>query len=241
MIAMTDPPMLSIVVAMIARLRGARLINWLQDLFPEVAEALHVGGRLGPTCISGAPLASQRVLRRAALNVAIGELMAKRLSQFEIEPQRIAVIPNWADCDAIAPVESHANTLQLIGTYRRLCRRLSGNLGRAHDIENFAPGHQRNRCCQRSGFAGATDPVALHRRRQVIRGPKARGWNRNLEAIRIPAVSAARRACHKASRLRMSTSCPCGPNSKGLSSAANFMASPQQAGPRCSLALKTAK
>ena len=32
-IAMTDPPMLSIVAAMITKLRGARLVNWLQDLF----------------------------------------------------------------------------------------------------------------------------------------------------------------------------------------------------------------
>ena len=61
-IAMTDPPMLSIVASMITKLRGARLINWLQDLFPEVAEALAVGGRLGLTCISAAPLASQCVL-----------------------------------------------------------------------------------------------------------------------------------------------------------------------------------
>ena len=46
-VAMTDPPMLSIIAAPIAKLRGARLVNWLQDLFPEVAEALHAGGKLG--------------------------------------------------------------------------------------------------------------------------------------------------------------------------------------------------
>ena len=41
-VAKTDPPLLSILAAPIARLKGARLINWLQDLFPEVAEQLGV-------------------------------------------------------------------------------------------------------------------------------------------------------------------------------------------------------
>ena len=35
MIAKTDPPMLSVVAALAARVRGAMLVNWLQDLFPE--------------------------------------------------------------------------------------------------------------------------------------------------------------------------------------------------------------
>ena len=137
-IAMTDPPMLSIVAAMITKLRGARLINWLQDLFPEVAEALDVGGRLGPLAFPALRWLRNASLRHAALNVAIGEIMAARLSQFEIEPQRIAVIPNWADCDAIAPVENHANTLRADWLLSQdFVVGYSGNLGRAHDIETL--------------------------------------------------------------------------------------------------------
>ena len=41
-VAKTDPPMLSVVTAPIARMRRANLVNWLQDLFPEVLEALDV-------------------------------------------------------------------------------------------------------------------------------------------------------------------------------------------------------
>ena len=36
-VAKTDPPLLSVMAAPIARLKGARLVNWLQDIFPEVA------------------------------------------------------------------------------------------------------------------------------------------------------------------------------------------------------------
>jgi colanic acid biosynthesis glycosyl transferase WcaI len=39
-IAKTDPPLISIVAALAARLRGAVLVNWLQDVFPEVASQL---------------------------------------------------------------------------------------------------------------------------------------------------------------------------------------------------------
>jgi hypothetical protein len=49
-IAKTDPPMLSVMAAPIAMVRGAVLVNWHQDVFPEVMQALGLlrgrGGRL---------------------------------------------------------------------------------------------------------------------------------------------------------------------------------------------------
>src|SRR5439155_13976969 len=36
-VAKTDPPMLSLPAMYAARRRGLRLVNWLQDLYPEVA------------------------------------------------------------------------------------------------------------------------------------------------------------------------------------------------------------
>ena len=36
-VAKTDPPLISVVAAMVARRRDAILINWLQDVFPEFA------------------------------------------------------------------------------------------------------------------------------------------------------------------------------------------------------------
>src|SRR5579863_5484587 len=34
-VAKTDPPLVSVVAMAVARRKGARLINWLQDIFPE--------------------------------------------------------------------------------------------------------------------------------------------------------------------------------------------------------------
>ena len=69
-IAKTDPPLIGVVAAAIARLKGATLINWLQDLYPEVAEQLKVGG-VGATSGILHRLRNWS-LRSARVNVVIG-------------------------------------------------------------------------------------------------------------------------------------------------------------------------
>ena len=113
-VALTDPPLISVIAAMAAMLRGATLINWTQDLFPEVAEAL---GMRALRVLRGIRNWS---LRRARTNVALGELMAKRL------PNAV-VIPNWAD-DSLHPVDQ---------LHDRFVVGYSGNLGRAHDASTM--------------------------------------------------------------------------------------------------------
>jgi glycosyltransferase involved in cell wall biosynthesis len=137
-IAMTDPPMLSVVAGPIAKLRGAWRITWLQDIFPEVAESLGVGGKLGRALFPALRWLRNNSLRSADVNVAIGELMAERLVHLGVKRVKIRVVANWADCDGVAPVAGEANPLRsawgLAGTF---VVGYSGNLGRAHDIETM--------------------------------------------------------------------------------------------------------
>ena len=67
---MTDPPLLSIPLALVARWRKAVLVNWLQDLYPEVAIALGVPFVAGPL---GRVIAAlrDRSLRAARLSVSL--------------------------------------------------------------------------------------------------------------------------------------------------------------------------
>lgn len=109
-VALTDPPLISVVAALAAMLRGATLINWTQDLFPDVAQAL---GMRGVRWLRGIRDWS---LRRANVNVALADLMAERL------PNAV-VIHNWADA-ALHPVDL---------PHPRFVIGYSGNLGRAHD------------------------------------------------------------------------------------------------------------
>ena len=47
-VAKTDPPLLSALAMSPARRNGARLVNWLQDIYPETAEVLGVPGYVAP-------------------------------------------------------------------------------------------------------------------------------------------------------------------------------------------------
>ncbi len=67
-VAKTDPPLLSVSVALAARARRATLVNWLQDVFPEVATELGVAVRpawLGACCCA---CATRRCAARRAMS-----------------------------------------------------------------------------------------------------------------------------------------------------------------------------
>ena len=133
-VAKTDPPLISVPAAMVCRLRGARLVNWLQDLFPEVAQASGARFALG---WPGRLLVRLRdsSLRRAALNVALGERMAERLRARAVPAERIAVIGNWADGANVRPVASAANPLRSAwGLGDDFVVAYSGNMGRVHEF-----------------------------------------------------------------------------------------------------------
>jgi glycosyltransferase involved in cell wall biosynthesis len=70
----------------------------------------------------------------AALNVAIAEGMADRLEAVGVAPERIAVIPNWADIEAIRPRPATDSGLrQVCLPQAEFVVGYSGNLGPVHD------------------------------------------------------------------------------------------------------------
>lgn len=134
-VAKTDPPLASLIAAPVARLRGARLINWLQDLFPEVAMALSVKGAKGPV---GGLLRQLRnaSLRRAEINAVLGERMADMLRRQGVRDSQIHILPNWADGEVIYPVPAAENSLRADwGLGNRFVVGYSGNMGRAHEFD----------------------------------------------------------------------------------------------------------
>lgn len=146
LIAKTDPPLLSAIVAAGMVLRGGRLVCWVQDLFPEVAEAfgMKVGGGA-----SGAMLRFVRnwSLRRAVWVVAIGDLMAARVAALGIPQSRLCVIPNWADDIAILPGTTCSLALRREWGIASdaFVLEYSGNLGRAHEYDTLLGAAERLR------------------------------------------------------------------------------------------------
>ena len=137
LIAKTDPPLISVVAAVAAKIKRATLINWIQDLFPEVASALGVRLAKGPLYTVLKALRN-RSLHQAGINIVIGEHMQQRLRAEGIAEQKIAVIHNWTDDLAIRPVPNESNPLRNEwGLQGKFVVGYSGNLGRGHEFDTL--------------------------------------------------------------------------------------------------------
>jgi len=137
LVAKTDPPLLSFVAAPIAKLKRAALVNWQQDVFPEVAAVLganpfpawlcHVLGRL-----------RDDTLRVAHRNVVISERMSEYFVSRGIPAASIRRIENWTDDDAVRVKPTAASKLRAqLELAGRFVVGYSGNLGRAHEFETL--------------------------------------------------------------------------------------------------------
>ncbi|HJU15261.1 MAG TPA: glycosyltransferase family 4 protein [Stellaceae bacterium] len=135
LVAKTDPPLLCLPAMQAAKRRSLCLVNWLQDLYPEVAMRLGVPLMNGPV---GRALVGLRdtALRAAEANVVVGESMAEILRTRGIAANRIHVIPNWCDDQEVVPLGHRDNPLRREwGLLSRFVVGYSGNLGRAHEFE----------------------------------------------------------------------------------------------------------
>jgi colanic acid biosynthesis glycosyl transferase WcaI len=136
-VSMTDPPMLGIFAGPIARLKGCRIINWLQDLFPEAALAVGMPF-FAPIAAKAMKGFRDRSLKAADCNVVIATAMAERVSALGVKKEHIQVIHNWADDIALSSIPPHENPLRRAwGLEDKFVVGYSGNLGRAHDIDTI--------------------------------------------------------------------------------------------------------
>ncbi len=142
-VAMTDPPLISIAAMGVANRRGAYLVNWLQDIYPEVAVALGVPFLKGPV-LRWISYLRDRSLNAAAANVVVGNLMADKVAARGAVSGRIHVISNWSDDDEIRPVAPDENPLRREwGLENKFVVGYSGNLGRAHDCDTVLAAAKR--------------------------------------------------------------------------------------------------
>jgi len=142
-VAKTDPPLISVPAAFVAWLRSAKLVDWLQDLFPETAERLGLRFAAGPV---GACMRwwRNRSLRAARTNVVVGERM--RAVVEGLATGSTEVIHNWADGSAIRPIAQASNPLRAAwGLEGKFVVGYSGNMGRAHEFGTIIDAAERLR------------------------------------------------------------------------------------------------
>jgi glycosyltransferase involved in cell wall biosynthesis len=131
-LTVTAPFMLPYAVTAAARLRGARSILILHDLYPDV---LVMAGLLRPTSIATKVIRAANTLMFRALNtvVIIGRDMEHLLMRYKgMTHDKMTFIPNWATLSpGVQPIvpdnvyRSRCNAPFVVG--------LSGNLGFTHD------------------------------------------------------------------------------------------------------------
>jgi glycosyltransferase involved in cell wall biosynthesis len=144
-VPMTDPPMLGAAVTATARHRGAHVIHWIQDIYPEIVTA-HIGA------LAGAPLLPLRLRRDAAWRsarccVTLGEDMAQAVAGRGVPADHIAIVPNWAPRELQAGAEASAVTARRAawGLADKFVVAYSGNLGRVHEFAAVVDAAERLR------------------------------------------------------------------------------------------------
>jgi colanic acid biosynthesis glycosyl transferase WcaI len=133
-VAMTDPPLISVCASLVARFRGAVLINWLQDVFPEASTALRI------RVPAAAWLLRWRnwSLQTARLNVVLGNHMQQRLLALGVPAERVRIVCNWADGTVVTPRPVQRSSLRrTLGAEQQFIVQYSGNLGRVHDYRTL--------------------------------------------------------------------------------------------------------
>ncbi len=142
-VALTTPPLVDTLGVAVARLRGARVLLWVMDIYPELAFELGVLRRRSPLGWLLARVA-EATLSRADGVIALGEAMAERLRASHAP--HVTVVHNWADGAAIRPRPAAQNVLRKRWGWReRFVVLYSGNLGLAHEFDTLLEAAERLR------------------------------------------------------------------------------------------------
>jgi glycosyltransferase involved in cell wall biosynthesis len=135
-VALTDPPIIGLAARLAGWRVGAPLVMVFNDLFPEVAVLLE--GFRSPMINAVLQRINRSLVRHAALSVALGETMRRRLIESKgAPPDRTIVIANWADTRAIVP-EAKPNAFTAAhGLDGRFIVMHSGNLGLSQNLDTL--------------------------------------------------------------------------------------------------------
>jgi glycosyltransferase involved in cell wall biosynthesis len=137
---LTDPPLVFVLGPLLRFLKGTRYVVWSMDLYPDVAIATGVLEADGwPARLAGG--IARWAMRRADAVIALGEVMAVRLRDHRVPPDRIAVVHNWADSRVIRPIPHAQNAFiaehGLAGLH---VVAYTGNMGLSHEFQTILDG-----------------------------------------------------------------------------------------------------
>jgi colanic acid biosynthesis glycosyl transferase WcaI len=135
-VALTSPPLLGVLGAILAGMRGARFVYWVMDLNPDAAVA--AGWLRADSWLArGLEALSCWSLRRADRVVVLDRFMSERLRQKEIPAEKIAVIPPGMQKEARFDATQRAAFRRKHGLEDRFVVMYAGNHGPCHPLETL--------------------------------------------------------------------------------------------------------
>lgn len=137
-LVLTNPPSLPLVAGLICRLKGAKPILIVHDVYPDV---------LVPTGLTRSESLLYRIvdtfqrhmLRRMENIIVLGRDMQQRI-QGKLGKHAIpmAIIPNWGETETVRPQLREGNSLRRQHALEnKFIIQMSGNLGRTHGLEDL--------------------------------------------------------------------------------------------------------
>lgn len=133
-VALTDPPIIGLAALLAARRYGVPFVLLCQDVFPEVARLLEdFQSETVNHILDGI---NRFLLRRADRVIALGETMQARLTEEKgAAPDKMSVIPNWADCAQIIPADKRNPFSKAHKLEDPFVVMHSGNIGLSQNLE----------------------------------------------------------------------------------------------------------
>ena len=142
-IAMTSPPLISLLAALAVPLKARKLLFWSMDLNPDEAIA---AGWLRPNSAT-ARLLSRLMLysmRRAERIVALDRFMRDRIRSKNIAAEKIVVLPPWAHDDLVCfDAEARRRFRERHGLTDKFVVMYSGNHSPCHPLDTLLAAAER--------------------------------------------------------------------------------------------------
>ncbi|MBU4269149.1 MAG: glycosyltransferase family 4 protein [Acidobacteria bacterium] len=134
----TNPPLLPFFIALACRLRSAKCLLIIHDVYPEV---MVVTGMIKADSYSAKFV--NYLIRKLYLGVECIIVLGRDMRQLVCEKlahseSRVVIIPNWGDINVVKPIPREKNnqllTIKLDGQF---VIQYSGNIGRTHGLEDL--------------------------------------------------------------------------------------------------------
>jgi glycosyltransferase involved in cell wall biosynthesis len=146
-LVVTTPPLLPLVTVAACKIRGARCVLIVHDVYPDVL----IAARMAESDAWSVRLlrAVTRWLYRSVDRIVVlgrdmETLVAQKLGS--ADARKVAVIPNWGDVDAVTPASKRSSpTAQKLELLNRFVVQYAGNMGRTHGMEDVMEAARRLR------------------------------------------------------------------------------------------------